>query len=187
MSAESIRSLTFEEFLAEEQRGDVRHEFVSGRVYAMSGATERHDLLAGLVFDAFAVQARAGGCYRGGRRFLSNRLARLEGQGYYPDVLVVCGPSGEVHNETDVTVVVEVLSPSTEGYDRREKALAYGRAPGFEVLVLLDPERRRAEVGRRGPGGLMWEVAGSGHPVVTSVGDLDIDALHDELDRTAST
>lgn len=88
---------------------------------------------------------------QGGRRFLTNRLVRLEGQGYYPDVLVVCGPSGEVHNETDVTVVVEVLSPSTEGYDRREKALAYGRAPGFEVLVLLDQERRRAEVGRRGP------------------------------------
>lgn len=81
MSAETLQTLTFAEFLAREQRGDVRHEFVHGRVYAMSGGTERHDLLAGLVYEALVPSARARGC----RAFLSNRLVKLEGAGYYPD------------------------------------------------------------------------------------------------------
>ena len=183
MSAETIQTLTFAEFLAREQRGDVRHEFVHGRVYAMSGATERHDLLAGLVYEALVPSARARGC----RAFLSNRLVKLEGAGYYPDVLVVGGPSGEIHHETDVTVVVEVLSPSTEGYDRREKATANARAAGYEVLNLADPDRRRIEVARLGPEGLQWQIAGSGHSVWTSVGDLEVDALHDALEQTATT
>lgn len=184
MSAETIRTVGFGEFLTLEQSGDVKHEWVHGRVYAMSGATERHDLLAGLVYESLASGARARGC----RPFLTNRLVKLQSGAYYPDVLVVCGPTGEVHNETDVTVVVEVLSPSTEGYDRREKAAAYARAPSFEVLVLADPQRRRMEVARPGADGvLQWQIVGSGHSVWTSVGDLDVDALHDALDSTAST
>lgn len=183
MSAEPIHSVTFEEFLAEEQRAEARHEFVQGRVYAMSGGTERHDLLAGLVYEALAPGARARGC----RPFLGNRLVRLDGAGYYPDVLVVCGPSGGLHHETDLGVAVEVLSPSTEGYDRREKAAAYGRAAGFAVLILADPLRRRMEVARPGSRGLSWEMAGAGQVVVTPVGDLDVDLLHDRLEESATT
>ena len=74
--------------------------------------------------------------------------------GYYPDVLVVCGRIEADSHETDLTVVVEVLSPRTEGRDRREKALAYPTARSFDAYLLVDPDRPVVEVGRLGPAGL---------------------------------
>jgi len=183
-AAESLATLSFDRYLEAEASAVRRSEFVGGRVYAMAGGSERHDLAAGLVFAVLAPGALARGC----RPFTANRLVRLANAAYYPDVLVVCGPAGHRLYETSVTVVVEVLSPSTQDSDRREKTTAYASCPDLAAYLLLDPDRRRVEVGRpAGDDGLTWTVAGPGDVIPTPVGDLEVDDVYDQLDRAAST
>ena len=182
-TAEVLSDVTFEAFLAAEQGSERRHEWVAGRVYAMAGATERHDLMVGLIYRKLAALADA----RGWRTFAHNRLVRLGDVAYYPDVLVVC-PSDikpDRLHELDLSIVVEVVSPSTEALDRREKTMAYTSAPSFERYVVVDPDRRRIEVATRGPGGVHWELFSHGRVIFEL--DLDVDAVYDTLDATALT
>lgn len=182
-TAEALPLVTFEAFLAGERAAERPHEWVAGRVYAMAGGTERHDLMVGLVYEALAPAADRRGC----RPFAHNRLVRLGEAAYYPDVLVVCpdGRRPDRHFEHDLSWVVEVLSPSTESLDRREKATAYGAAASFELYAIIDPERRRIEVATRTELGLRWDVYTSGH-VVPQL-ELDVDRLYDALERRALT
>lgn len=175
--------VTFEDFLAGGQRADRPHEWVAGRVYAMAGGTERHDLMVGLVYEALAPSADRRGC----RPFAHHRLVRLGDAAYHPDVLVVCpdGRRPDRHYEHDLSLVVEVLSPSTETLDRREKATAYSAASSFELYAVIDPERRRIEVATRTTAGLRWDVYTNGHVVPELA--LDVDALYDALDRRSLT
>ena len=183
MSADPLPSYTFDEFLAAARFTDQRQEFVGGRVYAMTGATERHDLLTQLAFQSLWAGARQRGC----RAFIHNRLVRLGDAGYSPDIVVSCGPASHDHYETDLTIAVETLSPSTASTDRREKSLAYSKAPSFEIYVILDPNKPVAEVARLVNGWLSWETYGPGSVVETSVGSLDLDELHGQLDQIATT
>ncbi len=90
--------------------------------------------------------------------------------------------------ETDPTLVVEVLSPSTADVDRREKAVAFAEATSLHLFVLVDPDARRIELARPSSGAIdTWEVCGSGDVLVTGFGDLDVDALYDVIDRTATS
>lgn len=182
-ASEHRPAVTFDSFLAGEQLGQRPHEWVAGRVYAMSGGTERHDLLAGLLYEALAPAARRRGC----RPFQHNRLVRIGGTAYYPDVLIVCAGARQPHHlyERDLSIVVEVLSPSTRETDHREKATAYTAAEDFQAYLLADPDVRRIDVCTRGPEGLRWEAFTSGH-VVPDL-DVDVDALYDALQDTART
>lgn len=183
--SEAIAFLSLDSFLDEEQTSERRHELVGGRIYAMSGGSGRHDLAAGLIYEATAPHARS----RGGRPFTSNRLVRTsKGNAYYPDVMVACGRAPHRLYETDPSVVVEVLSPSTSDVDRREKAVAYAECPSLELLVLVDPSIRRLEVARPVAGVIgSWAVFGPGDVVATPFGDIDVDALNEAIDRTATT
>lgn len=182
-AAEQLTSISFEDYLEAEKHSEGRHEWVGGRVYAMSGGSERHALASQSAFLTLHPGARQKGC----RSFVSDRLLRVGGVAYYPDVLVVCGRAGHVHHETDAALIVEVLSPSTRGNDRREKAMACSALPGLEQYLLIDPSERRIEVARFGPDGLRWEAFGSGDVVLTNYGDLVVDDLYDDLDGQATT
>lgn len=80
------------------------------------------------------------------------------------------------------------LSPSTADVDRREKATAFAAIAGLETLLLVDPDIPRAE-GARLVGGRVagWDTFGPGDAITTPFGETDIDALHDQIDATAST
>ncbi len=183
VSVEEVHGVTFEEFLAAEQTSEHRHELVGGRVFVMAGGTERHELLTGLLYERLAPGARAHGC----RPFQGGRLLRIEETGYYPDVLIACGPATDRLFDTTARLAVEVRSPSTQDVDRREKASAYARVEGLDLYLLVDPLERRIEVGRRRGTTWDWHAAGPGDVVATPFGDLDVDALHDDLDATATT
>jgi Uma2 family endonuclease len=181
---EAIAVLGFEEFCELEQRGDSRHELVGGRVYVMAGGSERHDLAAGLLYELLAPAARGAGC----RPFTANRLVRTaSGAGYYPDVLIVCGPAAHRLYETRPAVVIEVLSPSTVGIDRREKPLAYATAGTLTHYVLVDPDQRRIEVATPTLAGLDWRAYGPDEAVPLPWATLDVTAFYDILDVTATT
>lgn len=182
-AAEELVSVTFEEYLEAEKLSEVRHEWVGGRVYATSGGSERHALAAQLISDVLRPGARAQGC----RTFTSDRMLKPRVVAYYPDFLVICGPAGAVNFETDATLIVEVLSPSTRDHDRREKAMAYSTLPSLQQYLLLDPLYRQVEVATLEAGGLRWQAYGSGDVVYTPYGDLVVDDFYDELDAEATT
>jgi Uma2 family endonuclease len=183
--AEALACMTFDGYLEGERNSTCRHELVGGRVYAEAGGSERHDAIAGWLYEVLAP----GACARGCRPFTSNRIVRTGcGNGYYPDVMVVCAPAPDRLYETDPTLIVEVLSPSTRARDRREKAIAYARSSGLRLLLLVDPDERRIEVARPAGGRIRdWQAYGAGEVIATPFGDLDIDACYDEVDRTATT
>lgn len=184
---EAIAYVSFAEFLEGEVLGEVRHELVGGRVYAMAGGTERHDLTAGLIFHALTPGALRAGC----RPFNGNRILHTpSGSAYYPDVMVVCGRAPDRRHETGASLIVEVLSPSTANVDRREKAIAYAAIPALRQLLLVHPDERRIEVAQPAKGSghvLAWESYGPGQVVFTGYGNIAVDDLYDTIDRTATT
>jgi hypothetical protein len=203
---EAIAFTPFESYLDNERLTERRHELVGGRVYALAGGSERHDLAAGLIYETLATGARSRGC----RPFTSNRLVRTRGgNAYYPDVMVACGPAAHRLYETDPALIVEVLSPTlpprggggppgpvggedstscTGDLDRREKAVAYAESTSLGLLLLIDPGNRRIEAARPAGGRIHdWAVYGPGDVVGTAFGDIDVDALCDAVDQTATT
>jgi Uma2 family endonuclease len=100
--------------------------------------------------------------------------------------MVLRSPPTRDPYDTDPTMIVEVLSPSTQHIDRREKASLYAESPSLELLLLTDQNIRRIEVARLSEGRIQgWQAYGPGEFIPTPYGDIEIDALYDLLDQTA--
>src|SRR5271156_6653396 len=116
--------LTVERYLEEEERAALRHEYVDGRIFAMTGATRRHNIIAGNIYSMLRSHVRGSRC----RAYVSDVKVHVESTNsfYYPDVMVSCDAYDAKAVFTDhPLVIVEVLSRSTAAIDRREKVLAY--------------------------------------------------------------
>lgn len=170
-------NLTAADYLAGEQLSDIRHEFVDGQVYAMAGAGEPHNLIAGNVFAKLRNLVRGGQC----RVFISDmKLNVAEWNAfYYPDVMVVCDPADDQpYFKQHPCLVVEVISPSTESTDRREKMLAYRTLPSLRNYVLISQDKRQVELYRRGDDG-GWSAA-----VVIEAGSVPLECVNASLALT---
>lgn len=156
---EPVAKLTYAEYLDLEARADVRHEYLRGEILAMAGGTIEHGAVAMAVGADLRDALRGRPC----RVYSSDVRVRVEETDLttYPDLSVVCGPlqTAAVDREaiTNPVVVVEVLSPTTEAYDRGAKAAHYRRLPSLRELVLVSPAERRVEVQRRAASGA-WEI-----------------------------
>jgi Uma2 family endonuclease len=142
--------LSVEEYLQFEELSSTRHEYVGGELFAMTGATKRHNVISLNVASALLAHLRGGPC----RTYVENVKVRLtverEEIFYYPDVTVACGPQDlERVFLTDPKLVVEVLSPSTERTDRCEKALNYREIPTLEECVLIAQHKSEVTLYRR--------------------------------------
>jgi Uma2 family endonuclease len=139
--------LTLAEYLAVERDVEVRHEYVGGRAYAMTGGSINHGLVVTALAAALDPASRAQGC----RLFTGNvKLQIGDAAVYYPDVMVVSAPRGaDPYVETSPCLVVEVLSPSTRAVDLREKRAAFSMIPSVEAYVIIEAERPDVEVYRR--------------------------------------
>jgi Uma2 family endonuclease len=152
-SAHPVR-YTWHEYLALEAASNVKHEYLDGQIYAMAGGTPDHAALQAAVAGLLFPQLRAGRC----RAHSSDLRLRVLATGLatYPDVTIVCGPrelAPEDRNSvTNPTLLVEVLSASTEEYDRHEKFAHYKRIPSLCQYVLVSQDERRVEVWTRGAG-----------------------------------
>ena len=137
------RLLSIEEYLAFEERSPLRHEYVAGEVYAMSGVTTRHNVITLNIVAALRGGARGRGC----RVFATDVKLRVADRVYYPDVMVACGAAADVEQIVEQPVlVVEVTSPSTRATDRREKLEAYRRIPSLATYLIVDQRRRHVLV-----------------------------------------
>ena len=135
-------SLSVEDYLEMEKTATVRHEYVAGEVYAMTGATRRHNRITGNVYRRLAGAASAGPC----RVYMETVKLRIDDVFYYPDVMVACEDEPEdPYYEDSPCLIVEVISPGTESTDRREKLAAYKRIPGLKAYLMVDQARMRVE------------------------------------------
>lgn len=169
-------------YLAAEARAAVRHEYVEGFVHAMTGASKRHNVIAGNVYVALRAAARAAGC----RAYIEGVRLHLPGRVYYPDVLVACGPPcPDPGAEVAPTVVVEVLSESTWQVDRREKRAAYCAAPSLRHYLAVAQDERWVEHHWRDDAGA-WRVtvhAGGEAIALGALGTaLALDALYEGVE-----
>lgn len=142
--------ITVEEYIEGEQLSEVRHEYIGGQVYAMSGGSEAHNVISGNLYAAFRSRFKGHPC----RVFMADMKLRLniaeDDIFYYPDLLVTCDPADDAkYYKTQPVVIVEVLSPSTERLDRREKFLSYQRLPSLQDYVLVDQQQLQVTVFRR--------------------------------------
>lgn len=126
-----------EEYLRGEARAEIRHEYIDGDVFAMAGASTRHNRIALNLAFALRSAARGGPC----GIFVSDVKVRIN-QGerfYYPDVMLACGDhDGGSDYEDEPCLIAEVLSASTEHIDRREKWQAYRGIPSLAFYLLID-------------------------------------------------
>jgi Uma2 family endonuclease len=151
--------MTYAEYLAAEAVAEVRHEFLNGEVWAMAGGTPEHGALAVSMTLALGAALRAKPC----RGYSSDVRVRIPDTGLstYPDLSVVCGPLETAPDDKDAItnpiVLVEVLSDSTEAYDRGAKWAHYRRIPSLREYVLVSQAEPRIEVFRRIDAG-RWEL-----------------------------
>lgn len=183
MSHAAAARMSHAEYLAAEAASDTRHEFLRGEVFAMAGGTPEHGALAAAMTIALGDALRDRPC----RVFNSDVRVRIRETGLttYPDLSVVCGALERDEEDRNAIVnpvlVVEVLSDSTEAYDRGEKAAHYRRLPSLKEYVLMSQREPRIEMFRRNEAG-RWELyeAGAGQRLeLASVGcTLEVDALY---------
>ena len=149
VAPKDAKRLSFEEYLVLEESSPTRHEFVDGFMFAMAGGTDNHNQIAVNILTQARLKARASSC----RAYASDMKVRTpDGAGYYPDVFVSCDePNDGSQAKYNPCFIVEVLSPSTEAFDRGEKFLRYLQIPSLQTYVLVSQDRKMIEVYRRMP------------------------------------
>jgi Uma2 family endonuclease len=180
--AEPRHHYTYDEYLALDEASNVKLEFQAGDIYAMAGGSPEHAALCLQVGSSLNVQLQGKPC----RTFSPDLRVRVLATGLatYPDVSVVCGALERDTRSKDTvvnpTVLIEVLSPGTEGYDRGEKREHYQQIPSLREIVLVAYNERRLELYRREDGGWSHQQAGPGETLVlASVGcRLEVDLLY---------
>lgn len=139
-----------DDYLRLEGAGRIRHEYVAGEIFAMTGASLRHNRIAGRIFTALSNHLRGGPC----QAYMSDVKVRLkinqDSYLYYPDVMVSCERQEESeYYLCSPKLIVEVLSPTTEAIDRREKAIHYRWIAALEEYVLVSQDAPEVTIYRR--------------------------------------
>ena len=133
--------VTAAEYLEGERKSEIRHEFVDGRIYAMSGASLRHNEICLEIAGFLKDHLRGGPC----RTFIEAVKVELADDlvaaYYYPDVFVTCEPADDdSHVVRHPKLIIEVLSPSTSRNDRGDKLANYKRIPSVEEIVYIEQD-----------------------------------------------
>ncbi len=126
------------EYLEFERISEIKHEFLDGEIFAMSGASRPHNLICVNLIRMISTQFRGGDC----EVYPSDMRVKISAGKYtYPDVSVVCGDATFIDDDletlTNPSIIIEVLSPSTEGYDRGKKFQHYRKMPSLQEYILV--------------------------------------------------
>ena len=148
------------DYLAYEAQSPVRHEYIAGEIFAMTGASIRHNVIAGNLFAELRTHLKGTPC----RALIEGVKLRLrkEQSYFYPDVMVTCEDRlQELDSQQQIVeaplVVIEILSPTTEATDRREKLRAYRTLPSLKEYLLVSQEQAQVEIYRR-RGDIGWDI-----------------------------
>lgn len=173
--------MSYEEYVAIERTSEAKHEYVGGQLFAMAGAKRAHNLIAVNVATSLAVSLRERPCLV----FNSDMRVRTADQvGTYPDVSALCGrPEFLTPTEDDLLnpmLIVEVLSDSTERYDRGEKFEHYQSITAMQEYVLASSSRPRLEVFVRREDG-SWNLRAYGPGEVAKLSSLGVELAVDDV------
>jgi Uma2 family endonuclease len=179
------KHLTEQDYLTLEALSEFKNEYVDGDCYAMSGASERHNLITLNI----AVTLRNSTCGNGCRVFVSDMKCRIE-EGrfyYYPDVMLVCekADNAEFYKEQPC-FIAEVQSPSTERVDRHEKWQAYSQLSSLSYYLLADSQQKKAEYFHRDAAGMWQNVSlAAGQTLTINCGEyqagLSLDDIYEDV------
>jgi len=148
MSAAPEQRLTLDEYIAIEESSETKHEFLDGNVHEMTDFSPAHCLITANLIGSLHPQLRGKSC----RMFPSTQRLKVEATGLYtyPDASVVCGPMQLAekpnYTMTNPTVLIEVLSPSTEGYDRGMKFEHYRKIDSLRAYLLIAQDSIQVEL-----------------------------------------
>lgn len=164
MSAQALKQspyVTAEEYLARERAAEYKSEYYDGEIFAMAGASEPHNLIVYNISGEFYTQLKQRPC----KAYSSDLRLKVSPSGLYtyPDIVVVCGEAQFEDNELDTllnpTLIVEVLSKSTEGRDRGAKFEHYSKLDSLQEYLLVAQDRPRVELfAKEGKGRWILEV-----------------------------
>ncbi|MBL8131877.1 MAG: Uma2 family endonuclease [Anaerolineae bacterium] len=163
--------ITPQEYLAFEREAEIKHEFLNGEIVAMSGASLAHNRIVLDAAGSLNTQLRERGC----EVFVSDTRVKLDARNYvYPDIAVVCGQLMSIVEsglETLLapTLLVEVLSPSTEIYDRGAKFKRYQALASLRQYVLIAQDAPRIEVYTRQADGAWLYTVAAGREATTAL------------------
>jgi Uma2 family endonuclease len=138
--------MTETEYLAFEEQSEIKHEFVSGEVFAMTGASTNHNYICSATNAALFVQLRGKGC-----RTISDTRVKVQSKPAYryPDIMVICGATQHYNKRNDTVtnpiVLVEVISPSTEIIDRNQKLKEYTQIASLQEYVIITQDEPSVE------------------------------------------
>jgi Uma2 family endonuclease len=174
-AAEKLDLVSVEDYLAGELNSTVKHEYLGGMVYAMAGASNRHNTIAGNLFVALHNRLRGHQC----RPFNSDTKIRVrlptQWRFYYPDASVVCRPNPPDDSfQDEPAVIVEVISEATRRIDEGEKKDAYLTIPSLLAYALLEQDTPAATVFRRTEQGFRREVY-TGPTASIPLGEVDVE------------
>lgn len=147
MTSAATQRLTLEEYLEIERTTNEKYEYFHGRAFAMAGGSPNHNLISVSTSVELVTQLRGRPC----RVYSSDQRIKVSATGLYTysDVVVVCGDSEFDAEQRDTllnpTLIVEVLSPSTEAYVRGDKFEQYRHLPSLQEYVLISQDRVRVE------------------------------------------
>src|SRR5579859_2258072 len=149
MALEHTPTMSVEEyFRLEENNPDTRYEYLDGHVYMMAGGSANHATISGNIYTILKSLLRGGPC----RTYNSDMKVRVsESRYFHPDVTVSCDARdrGTADFISSPRLVVEVLSPTTEAFDRGRKLQCYLACPTIEEYLLVDPHSMRIEIYRK--------------------------------------
>lgn len=143
--------MTYAEYLVREATSEIKHEYLRGDVWAMAGGTPMHARLCASLAWVLRNHLQGKGCVP----YSADLRVRIEetDRSTYPDLTIICGPEQAASDDKDAitnpTVIIEVLSDSTERSDRGEKFAHYQRLATLREYVLVAQDSQRIEVFRR--------------------------------------
>ena len=176
-----LRTMSVEEYFRFDERSPVRHEYVAGEVYAMTGGTARHGRIVMNMATRLHAAASDGPC----EVFIEGmRVAAANDTYYYPDVMVTCSSLGDLEVVArEPCVVVEVTSPDTARLDRGEKLTAYRKVATVRAYLIVDHRRRRVERHWRNTRNDEWQREEIVSEARVTVPCIDVELTLDEIYR----
>lgn len=173
-----------EEYLEFEHHSDIKHEYIDGEVYAMAGTTKAHNTISLNLAILFREKLKNSNC----QTFMADIKVNISNQKrfFYPDIVVTCDDNDDV-NAYDIKfpkVIVEILSESTEKFDRGKKFQYYRTIPSLREYILISSQEYLIECFRRTKNNLWTLQTYEGLDAIIRIESLAIDVLLSEIYAT---
>ena len=182
---QTVNQISEKEYLDGEKLSDVRHEYVDGHVYAMAGASKRHNTIGVNLTTALNIASRGTSC----NVYSSDMKVKMTSKRsyFYPDVVVDCNDDDtDDYYLENPCLIVEVLSKSTEKRDRSEKLLSYINIPSLKAYLLVSQDRPEVEYFYRQEDGNWWVESFEGLDAILKLPCPEMELTVSEIYETVS-